>query len=101
MERYLPNPVCRCIRCRARGIMGPAILIVLGIMLLLDNVADEIDLRQLNFHHTWPLLLIIIGLVKIFQSNAPTDDHVQPDMVPQIGAAPPPPPPPSSEVNHV
>ena len=100
MEHYRPNPVCRCMRCRARGIMGPSILIVLGVMLLLDNLAPEIG-RQVNFHHTWPLLLIVIGLVKIFQSNAPTDDHVQPDVVTQIAAPPPPPPPPSPEVNHV
>jgi len=101
VERYRPNPVCTCMRCRARGIMGPAILIVLGVMLLLHNLAFELGMRELNFNHTWPLLLILIGLVKIFQSNAPTEGHVQPDMVPQIGAAPPPPPPPSSEVNHV
>jgi len=100
VERYRPNPVCTCMRCRARGIMGPAILIVLGVMLLLHNLAFELGMRELNFNHTWPLLLILIGLVKIFQSNAPTDGHIQPDMVPQIGVAPPPPPP-SSEVNHV
>ena len=101
MERYRPNPVCSCMRCRARGIMGPAILIVLGVMLLLHNLAFELGMRELNFNHTWPLLLILIGLVKIFQSNAPTDGHLQPDMVTQIAPPPPPPPAPSSEVNHV
>lgn len=82
--------------------MGPAVLIILGVMLLLHNLAFELGMRQLNFNHTWPLLLIGIGLVKIFQANAPTDGHVQPDTVMQIGSAPPPPPPPSSsEVSHV
>ncbi len=101
MEPYRPNPVCRCLRCRSRGIMGPAVLIILGVMLLLHNLAYELGMRELNFNHTWPLLLIVIGLVKIFQSNAPTDGHVQPEVVTQIGSAPPPPPPPSSEVTHV
>ncbi len=100
MESYRPNPVCSCLRCRARGIMGPAILIVLGVMLLLHNLAYELGTRQLNFNHTWPLLLIVIGLVKIFQANAPTDGHVPPETVAQIAPAPPPPSPPS-EVHHV
>jgi len=82
--------------------MGPAVLIILGVMLLLHNLAFELGARELNFNHTWPLLLIVIGLVKIFQSNAPTDGHVQPDVVAQTGSSPPPPPTPSStEVSHV
>ena len=82
--------------------MGPAALIIIGIMLLLHNLAYEVGARELNFNHTWPLLLIVVGLVKIFQSNAPTDGHVQPEVVTQTGSVPPPPPPPSSsEVSHV
>lgn len=80
--------------------MGPAILIVIGLLLLLHNLNYEMGFRHVDFNHSWPLLLIVIGLVKIFQANAPTDGHVQPDMVTQIGGAPPPPAPPS-EVSHV
>ncbi len=80
--------------------MGPAILIVLGVMLLLHNLAYELSMRHLNAHYTWPLLLIVIGVVKIYQGNAPTDGHVPPDTVTQIASGPPPPSP-SSEVHHV
>src|SRR5438552_18156264 len=50
--------------CR-RGLMGPVILLTLGIQFLLDSM-DIIE-----FGRTLPLLLIVIGLVKIFQSTAP------------------------------
>jgi hypothetical protein len=86
---------CNCERCRARGLMGPAVLVCLGVQFLL-NQFDVI-----SFPRTLPALLIVIGLVKIFQSNASSAGHVE--IVP--GGAPIPPPvsseqSPSSEVNH-
>jgi TM2 domain-containing membrane protein YozV len=49
--------------CR-RGLMGPVILLTLGFQFLLDS------LGVVRFGRTVPLLLIVIGLVKIFQSSA-------------------------------
>jgi hypothetical protein len=65
--------------------MGPAVLVTLGVLFLLDsfNAAD--------FGRTWPLLLVIIGLVRVFQSNAPLDGHVQPsspEATPSTGPGP-------------
>ena len=44
--------------------MGPAILLTLGFQFLLDSMG------VIRFGRTLPLLLIVIGLVKIFQSTA-------------------------------
>jgi TM2 domain-containing membrane protein YozV len=50
--------------CR-RGLMGPAILLTLGVQFLLESMG------VIRFGRTLPLLLIVIGLVKIFQSTGP------------------------------
>jgi hypothetical protein len=47
-----------------RGLMGPAILLTLGVQFLLESMG------VIRFSRTLPLLLIVIGLVKIFQSTA-------------------------------
>jgi hypothetical protein len=49
--------------CR-RGLMGPVVLLTLGFQFLLDSTG------VIRFGRTLPLLLIVIGLVKIFQSTA-------------------------------
>jgi hypothetical protein len=56
--------VCRCERCRTRKMMGPAILVTLGIVFLI------------GFWHAWPAILLVIGVVKLMQSNASTDGHI-------------------------
>lgn len=97
MQNYKPNYTCSCTRCRTRGIMGPAILVVLGLLLLADNL----NLPGAGFGHTWPLLLITIGVVKVLQGNSPMYGHVAPPVEPV--AAPPAPGPPAApgEVSHV
>jgi hypothetical protein len=101
---------CSCPNCRASGLMGPAILVTLGGLLLIAAV------HVVRFGRTWPILLLVIGLVKVLQSNAPTTGHMQapptapagtgPTPPPPAGSGEAPPPPPSSaevsgEVGHV
>jgi len=100
MDNYQPNHACSCTRCRARCITGPAVLVTLGVLLLLDNL----NVPGAGFGHTWPLLLIAIGLIKVLQVNASTYGHVPPERP----LVPPPGPPISStptpgggEVGHV
>jgi hypothetical protein len=50
--------------------MGPAILVTLGVLLLLG------ELHVVAFDYTWPVLLIVIGIVKVLQSNASMEGHV-------------------------
>ena len=71
MENYRCNPGCNCARCRMAGVMGPAVLVTLGALFLADNL----DIGGLSFHNTWPLLLIVIGIVKVLQYSAPMEGH--------------------------
>jgi hypothetical protein len=59
-----------CERCRARCLMGPAVLVTLGVLFLLET-QDVI-----SFGRTWPVLLVVIGLIKVFQGSASTAGHV-------------------------
>ena len=78
--------LCQCQQCRTRRLMAPAILITLGVLFLLDSVS------RIGFGRTWPAILLVIGVVKLMQSNASTGGHVGPP--PPGGGYPPTPPPP-------
>jgi hypothetical protein len=101
---------CQCEHCRTRKVMGPAMLITLGVLFLLDSVS------RVGFGRTWPAILLVIGVVKLMQSNASSSGHIgplPPDTTPYVPpSAPPSVPPPtapsnpdqtasSGEVNHV
>jgi hypothetical protein len=73
-------------------------------LFLLDNLHGP------GFERTWPLILLVIGAVKLLQSNASDAGHHggPPVLPPPAGTAPPALPvesqgqgQPSSEVNHV
>jgi len=97
---------CQCANCRARRLMGPAMIVTIGVLFLLEN------LRVANFGHTWPVILLVVGAVKLLQGSASTEGHVATlapaaypggpiPPVPPIPPAPPVPPvPPTSEVNR-
>jgi len=83
---------CPCDRCKMRHIIGPAIMVTLGILFLLDNLHGP------GFERTWPLLLLVIGAVKLLQSNASDSGHIGgPPIPPTAGAIPPPASPPPTE----
>jgi len=71
------------------GMMGPAVLITLGCLFLLQ----ELHLGwNYGFHRTWPVLLIVIGIVKVLQYSAPVEGHIPPGFVPQPQTIVTPPP---------
>jgi hypothetical protein len=80
------RPVCTCDRCRTRKLMGPAMLVTLGVLFLLDNTGT------VDFGKTWPAILLVIGVVKLVQSNASGSGHVGPLPPGPTGFPPPPPP---------
>lgn len=87
MRYYIPNPACGCGRCATRGLMGPAVLITLGLLFLLSNVSDW------PFHRTWPILLIVIGLVNVVRYVVSDEAHLNPGQIPPpYGYSPVPPP---------
>lgn len=93
METYRYNRNCGCMRCRCRGITGPVVLMTVGTLFLLENL----HIQDLTWGHTWPLLLIAIGVVQMLQRSASTEGHVQPFS----GASgfPMPPAPPTSQAS--
>ena len=80
------RPGCVCERCRTRKVMGPAMLVTIGVLFLLDNVSN------VDFGKTWPAILLVIGVVKLMQSNASWTGHIGP-LPPGTTDYPPPPPP--------
>jgi hypothetical protein len=82
-ERYLPSKNCRCERCSRGPVLGGAVLLTLGGLFLLR------EFTHLSFQ--WPVLLIVIGVVMVWQHAASTEGHVPPSSG-ETPAAPPPPP---------
>lgn len=71
---------CACAQCTMRGLMGPVVLITLGVLFLMGRIG-----WGLTFGKLWPALLIVIGLVKLAEAMASDEGHIGP------GGAPPPP----------
>ena len=61
-------------------------LITIGILFLLDSVSG------IGFGRTWPAILLVVGVVKLMQSNASSAGHVGP-LPPGTGFPPSPPTP--------
>ncbi len=95
---YLPNRKCQCQRCGRGPVLGGAVLLTLGGLFLLREFT--------HFGFQWPILLIVIGVVMVWQHAASTEGHVPPGDASAPQTAPPEPPPPtsgsdSSQVPHV
>ncbi|MBO0910990.1 MAG: B-box zinc finger protein [Acidobacteria bacterium] len=69
-------------RSGARGLMGPAVLITLGLQFLLN------ELGVISFDRTWPLLLIVPGVMLAIERSSPR--------LPGSQFPPPPPAPPAA-----
>lgn len=80
---------CHCQSCTIRGLVGPAVVMTLGVLWLLH----EMHGGRFYFGSTWPVLLIVIGLLHLASSMASRDGHI--DSTPPLGAPPGPPTPPA------
>jgi len=82
---------CQCARCRTRRLMGPAMLLTIGVLFLLEN------LNVVYFGRTWPVILLVVGAVKLLQGSASVEGHI-----PSLAASPQgTPTPPMNPVNPV
>jgi Domain of unknown function (DUF5668) len=63
---------CTCLRCTIRGLMGPAILITVGVLFLLDQMRGS----YFSFSNTFPVILIVIGAISLASAFAPMDGHL-------------------------
>ena len=92
---------CYCARCRHRRLMGPAVLVTVGVLSLLD------DMSRLTWHRTWPALLLVIGIVLLMKNSASTEGHISGVLPGASGNQPDPPSnttasqPPANEVKNV
>jgi hypothetical protein len=66
--------------------MGPAVLVTLGVLFLLANSSGY------PFERTWPILLIVIGAIKVVRYVLPDSGHFNPGQYPPpyTGQYPPP-----------
>ncbi len=69
----MANPArCRCMRCTTRSFMGPAVLITLGVLFLIGHLNPDYGF----WHRTWPVLLLVIGAVKLGEALVSDEGHV-------------------------
>jgi hypothetical protein len=94
----MADPVrCTCPRCSIRHLMGPVVVTTIGVLFLLS------EMRGGYFHigHTFPVLLIVIGIILLVSALAPMDGHIEspgsvsPGSGAQPGTPAPPAPPPT------
>ena len=77
MTPYIRNRNCQCVRCRAHGLMGAAVLITLGVLFLIDSYG------VIRFDQGLPALLLVIGCVLLISRTGSTEGHIQPGWVQQ------------------
>lgn len=76
---------CQCTRCRMQGMMGPAMMVTVGVLGLISSA------HILGWHNSWPIFLIVVGAVRLAQMSASTEGHVE-HVPPAPPSAPPIPP---------
>jgi len=76
---------CACRSCTIRSLMGPAVIITLGLLFLFSEMRGG----YLDFSNTWPVLLVVIGAILLASSLAPKDGHVSGAVPPTTPAATP------------
>jgi hypothetical protein len=62
--------------------MGPAVLVTLGVLFLLANMSEY------PFARTWPILLIVIGGIKVVRYVMSDSGHLNPGEYPPPYGAP-------------
>lgn len=78
---------CRC--CTIRGLMGPAIIITVGVLFLLDQMSGG----NFSFSNTYPVILIVIGVISLAAAASSKEGHISGPVPPPApvtpGAVPP------------
>lgn len=72
MEPYARNPKCSCARCRAKDLMGSALIISTGVLLLLQSM------DVVRVHQSWPVILLVVGAFSFLGHTASIEGHVPP-----------------------
>lgn len=83
MTPYVRNRNCHCVRCRAHGLMGAAVLITLGVLFLMESY------NVISFDRSFPVLLLVIGCVLLVSRTGSAEGHVPPGWIQGSVAQPP------------
>jgi len=81
---------------RYRSLSGPAVLITVGVLALLNNLHDR-WWGVPGWNRTWPVILLVIGVIKLMERSGHSGGPTFPG--PQAGSDVPPQQQPPSEVN--
>jgi len=73
---------CNCRSCTIRSLMGPAVLITVGVLFLLEQTHSGFSFRQ-----TWPVMLVVIGIINLASAMAPMDGHISSSGAPPVPPA--------------
>jgi LiaI-LiaF-like transmembrane region len=64
--------------------MGPAIIITVGVLFLLDQMSGG----NFSFGNTYPVILIVIGVISLAAAAAPKEGHISGPVPPPAPVAP-------------
>lgn len=78
---------CNCRRCVIRSLMGPAVVVTIGVLFLLGEIRGG----YFDFWTTWPVILIVVGAISLASALAPTDGHISGPVSPAPPGTMPPP----------
>lgn len=88
---------CACPQCTIRGLMGPAAIITIGVLFLLDQLRGGI----FSFWNTCPVILIVLGIISLAGAAASTEGHITgPVPTAAAGAPGPLPTPPQNQITN-
>jgi hypothetical protein len=76
---------CACRRCTIRGLMGSAVIITVGVLFLFDQMSGG----NFSFGNTYPVILIVIGVISLAAAASSADGHVSGPVPPPAPVAPP------------
>jgi Domain of unknown function (DUF5668) len=64
------RPRCSCARCRMRSLLGPVMIITVGVIFLLSEYTPY------GIGHLWPLFLIVVGVFRLAESMVSNSGHI-------------------------
>src|SRR6202000_879512 len=79
------NPKCRCPPYTIRSLLGPAVIVTVGVLFLLQQMRGG----YFDFGNTYPVILVVIGAILLASSLAPMDGHLNPEVQQQVPTPPP------------
>jgi hypothetical protein len=79
---------CACRRCTIRSLTGPAVVITIGVLFLLDQMRGD----YFSFSNTWPIILLVIGAIQLASAVSSSEGHMYGPVPPSPPGTMPPPP---------